>query len=73
MLRASWRALMSGRTLSDVVEGILDAARRVEQHHDTEFGEAASTTPRKLRSTLPKARPMPACRCVTVSCFPRAC
>ena len=39
-LRAAWQAKMSGRTLSDVVEGILDAAERVRAHHDSEFGES---------------------------------
>ena len=44
-LRASWQAKMSGRTLSDVVEGILDAAKRVRAHHDSEFGESRFLDP----------------------------
>ncbi|NRF65610.1 TetR family transcriptional regulator [Aquincola sp. S2] len=47
-LRASWRALMSGRALSDVIEGILDAAKRVRAHHDSEFGEARFFDPTEL-------------------------
>jgi hypothetical protein len=44
-LRASWQAKISGRTLSDVMEGILDAARRVREHHDSELGEAVFRDP----------------------------
>lgn len=44
-LRASWRAKVSERTLSDVVEGILDAAKRVRRHHDSEFGESRFLDP----------------------------
>jgi hypothetical protein len=47
-LRASWRALVSGRSLSDVIEGITDAARRVRRHHDSEFGEARFLDPTEL-------------------------
>jgi len=47
-LRASWRAKVSGRTLSDVIDGILDAARRVTQHHDSEFGESRFFDPTEL-------------------------
>jgi hypothetical protein len=47
-LRASWRALMSGRTLSDVVDGILDAAKRVREHHDSEFGESRFLDPTEM-------------------------
>jgi hypothetical protein len=44
-LRASWRARISARTLSDVIEGILDAAGRVRAHHDSEFGESRFLDP----------------------------
>jgi hypothetical protein len=44
-LRASWQARMTGRTLSDVVEGILDAARRVRRHRDSEAGESRFLDP----------------------------
>lgn len=44
-LRASWRARTSGRTLGDVVEGILDAAKQVERHYDAEFEESVFTDP----------------------------
>ena len=47
-LRASWRALVSGRSLSDVIEGITDAARRVRRHHDSEFGEARFLDPTEI-------------------------
>ena len=44
-LRASWRARMSGRTLSDVVEGILRAAAQVERHYDTTSRESIFPDP----------------------------
>jgi hypothetical protein len=47
-LRASWRALVSGRTLSDVIEGITDAARRARRHHDSELGEARFLDPTEI-------------------------
>jgi hypothetical protein len=47
-LRASWRARMSGRTLSDVIAGITDAAARVRQHLDSEFGEARFLDPTEI-------------------------
>jgi hypothetical protein len=47
-LRASWQAKMSGRSLTDVVEGILDAAKRVRRHHDSELGEARFLDPTEL-------------------------
>jgi hypothetical protein len=47
-LRASWRAKVSGRTLSDVIEGILDAAQRVRRHHDSEFNESRFLDPTEV-------------------------
>jgi hypothetical protein len=44
-LRASWQARMTGRTLSDVVEGILDAARRVRRHRDSDAAESRFLDP----------------------------
>lgn len=44
-LRASWRARMSGRTLSDVVEGILSAADLVERRFDAASGESVFPDP----------------------------
>lgn len=44
-LRASWRARMSGRTLGNVVEGILDAARKVERHYDPALAESRFPDP----------------------------
>lgn len=51
-LRAAWRAKVSGRTLSDVVDGILDAAQRVVRHHDSEFGESRFFDPTDLPRDL---------------------
>jgi hypothetical protein len=51
-LRASWRAKVSGRTLSDVIEGILDAARRVRRHHDSQAGEARFLDPTEIPADL---------------------
>jgi hypothetical protein len=47
-LRASWKALVTGRSLTDVVEGILDAADRVRRHVDSEFGEARFLDPTEV-------------------------
>jgi hypothetical protein len=47
-LRASWQAKMTGRTLSDVIEGILDAAKRVREHHDSELGESRFLDPTRM-------------------------
>jgi hypothetical protein len=53
-LRASWQAKMSGRSLSDVMEGVLDAAKRVRTHHDSEFGESLFLDPTRLPKDLPE-------------------
>jgi len=53
-LRAAWQAKMSGRTLSDVVEGILDAAQRVRRQHDSEFGESRFFDPTRVPRDLPE-------------------
>ena len=53
-LRASWQAKMSGRTLSDVIEGILDAGKRVKKHHDSEFGESRFLDPTEIPRDLPE-------------------
>jgi len=53
-LRASWQAKISGRTLSDVIEGILDAAKRVRRRHDSEHGEARFLDPTQLPLDLPE-------------------
>jgi hypothetical protein len=47
-LRASWRARMSGRGLSDVIEGIMDAAKRVRRHYDSEFNESVFLDPTEV-------------------------
>jgi hypothetical protein len=53
-LRASWQAKMSGRSLSDVVEGILDAAKRVKRHWDSELGESRFFDPTQIPRDLPE-------------------
>jgi hypothetical protein len=53
-LRASWQAKMSGRSLSDVVEGILDAAKRVKRHWDSELGESRFFDPNQIPRDLPE-------------------
>ena len=47
-LRASWQAKMTDRTFGDVVEGILDAAKRVRSHFDSEFGESRFLDPTEV-------------------------
>jgi len=44
-LRASWRARMSGRTLGDVIEGILQAATEVQRKYDPDRGESIFADP----------------------------
>ena len=53
-LRASWQAKMSGRSVSDVVTGILDAAKRVESHFDSEHGESRFFDPTHIPRDLPE-------------------
>jgi hypothetical protein len=53
-LRASWQAKVGNRTVSDVVEGILDAAKRVQRHYDSELGEARFLDPTELPLDLPE-------------------
>ena len=51
-MRASWRARATGRTLSDVVEGILNAATQVQRYYDSEFGESLFLDPAVLPADL---------------------
>lgn len=51
-LRASWKAKVMGRSLSDVVEGILDAAKRVRRRHDSELGESRFLDPTEIPPDL---------------------
>jgi hypothetical protein len=51
-LRASWRARMSGRSFSDVVEGILGAAALVERHRDPTVGESVFADPTAVPADL---------------------
>jgi hypothetical protein len=53
-LRASWRALIDQRTLSDVIEAILTAAKRVRRHWDSEFGESRFLDPTAIPRDLPE-------------------
>ncbi|MED5618571.1 hypothetical protein [Ideonella sp. BN130291] len=53
-LRAAWQAKMSGRSLSDVIEGILAAARQVRRQHDSEFGESRFFDPTRVPKDLPE-------------------
>lgn len=53
-LRAAWQAKMSGRSLGDLVAGILAAARQVERHFDSELGEALFLDPTTVPRDLPE-------------------
>jgi hypothetical protein len=44
-LRAAWRASMSGRSLCDVMSGVLDAASRLKQHFDSDVAESVFLDP----------------------------
>lgn len=70
-MRASWRARMSGRSLGDVIEGILHAAKQVRRYYDSKFGESLFLDPteappdlaeRAAPDPLTPARPSPAAR-----------
>ena len=54
-MRASWRARATGRTLSDVVEGILHAAKQVQRYYDSEYGESVFLDPAVLPADLAEA------------------
>lgn len=53
-LRASWQAKVSGRTLGDVIDGILTAARLVRKHYDSEFGVSVFLDPTEVPHDLPE-------------------
>lgn len=53
-LRASWQAKIAARSLSDVVDGILDAARRVKRAHDPVRGESRFLDPVRVPKDLPE-------------------
>jgi len=53
-LRASWKARISGRSLTDVVDGIQDAARRARGRLDAEHGEARFLDPTEVPGDLPE-------------------
>lgn len=46
--RAAWQAKMSGRTLGDVMEGILACAKQVDRQYDSELGEALFLDPTEV-------------------------
>lgn len=47
-LRAAWRAQASGRTLNDVICGVLEAARQVRKHYDGELDESRFPDPMEV-------------------------
>ncbi|HYC49087.1 MAG TPA: hypothetical protein VED01_26720 [Burkholderiales bacterium] len=51
-LRASWRARVTGRTLGDVMEGILDAAKQVKRQYDSEYAESVFLDPTDISPDL---------------------
>jgi hypothetical protein len=51
-LRASWRAKVSGRSLGDVMEGILHAAKQVKRHYDSEYNESLFLDPTEVSLDL---------------------
>jgi len=51
-LRASWKAHITQRTLTDVMAGILDAAGRVRRHLDTACGESRFLDPTRVPAEL---------------------
>lgn len=53
-LRASWRAKISGRSLGDVMEGILASAKQVARRYDSEFGESIFLDPTEIPPDLPE-------------------
>ena len=53
-MRASWRAKVSGRSLTDVVDGILHAARQVCRSYDSEYGESLFLDPTDMPPDLPE-------------------
>jgi hypothetical protein len=44
-LRASWRAKVTGRSLTDVIDGVLHAARQVRRFYDSESGQSVFLDP----------------------------
>lgn len=53
-LRASWRSRMSGRSLSDVIDGILHAAKLVRRYYDSELDESLFLDPTEAPADLPE-------------------
>ena len=60
-LRASWRAMVSGRSLGDVMEGILDAAKQVRRHYDSELRESVFLDPTAVSPDLPEGAAYAGC------------
>ncbi len=53
-LRAAWQARTSGRTLTAVIEGLLDAAGRARARFDARTGEARFLDPTEVPRDLPE-------------------
>lgn len=53
-LRASWKAHIMQRTLTDVMAGILDAAERVRRQRDSVSGESRFLDPTRVPADLPE-------------------
>ena len=51
-LRASWRGRVTGRGLTDVVDGILHSAKLVRERFDSEYGESLFLDPTELPPDL---------------------
>jgi hypothetical protein len=51
-MRASWRAKAWDRTLGDVVDGIMDSAKAVRRHFDSERGESVFLDPTGIPQDL---------------------
>jgi hypothetical protein len=51
-LRASWRARVTGRSLGDVIDAILGAAKQARRYYDSEYGECLFLDPTDLPPDL---------------------
>lgn len=51
-LRASWRARVSGRSLMDVIDGILHAAKQVRRFYDSQYQESLFLDPTEAPGDL---------------------
>jgi hypothetical protein len=51
-LRASWRARVTGRSLTDVIDGILHSAKQVARSYDSELQESLFLDPTEMPPDL---------------------